>query len=101
MDGRFLSYKYILSRRTNAQNSRMYFEELDVSKVGALIRESMMKFDEKYNPLEYELYEAGHKSGFSKASAHFMTAIPGTYLLRVKAEPTSIPSTFVIHYSAH
>ena len=79
---RFLTNKYILVK----DNARSNTTPMQV------------EYEKEYNRLHYETYEIEYLKGYNSGDAHFLKAVKGRYILRLKSETLNRDAHYVINY---
>jgi len=55
-------------------------------------------FEKDFNRLNYETYEIEYLRGYNNGDAHFLKAVKGRYILRLKSEVIDRDAHYVINY---
>ncbi len=58
-------------------------------------------FERDFNKLHYETYEIEYLKGYNNGDAHFLKAVKGRYILRLKSEVIPRDAHYVINYCAN
>lgn len=79
-----MTNKYILVKDNSKSDTTPYQDE----------------FERNYKRLHYETYEIEYLRGYNNGDAHFLKAVKGRYILRLKSEVISRDAFYVINYCA-
>ena len=58
------------------------------------------EFERDYKRLNYQTYEIEYLKGYNNGDAHFLKAVKGRYILRIKSEPINRDAYYVLNYCA-
>lgn len=68
-EGRYLYNKYILVKDNKVSETT----------------QQQIEFEKNFNKLNYETYEIEYLRGYNNGDAHFLKAVKGRYILRLKS----------------
>lgn len=61
---------------------------------------AQIEYERNYKRLNYETYEIEYLRGYNNGDAHFLKAVKGRYILRLKSEPIDRDAHYVLNYAS-